>query len=149
MANETNYRLKYRKGDFEVDVQGDKTWVENKFKELTEGKLVTMEEAPPKVEGLPESLGEFIRARGNPSKHGDIAIVFSYWLHKKEKMSSYNIDDIEKCYDDTRTRKPKNIGDAMNKAQAKAYLMPASKKKERRKAWVITRAGEEYVEKMT
>jgi len=148
MANETNYRLKYRKGDFEVDVQGDKTWVENKFKELTEGKLIGLEELPPETKGLPTSLVEFIRAKGNPSKHPDITIVFSYWLHKKEEMSSYNVDDIEKCYDETRISKPKNIGDLMNRVQGKGYLMPASEKKEGKKAWVITRTGEEYVEQM-
>ena len=146
---ETNYRIKYRKGDFEVEVQGDKAWVEKKFNELTEGKVVAPEEKiTPEVKVLPTSLVEFIKAKGNPSRHTDIAIVFSYWLQKKEKMSSYNVDDIEKRYIEARITKPKNIGDVMNRVQGKGYIMPASKKKDEKKAWVITRTGEEYVEKM-
>ncbi|MCP8309424.1 MAG: hypothetical protein H3Z53_09965 [archaeon] len=146
--NEINYRIKYRKGDFEVEVQGDKEWVEKKFKELAEGKVVAPEAPTPEVKVLPTSLVEFIKAKGNPSEHTDIAILFSYWLHKKEKMGSYNKDDIEKCYTEARITKPMNITDVMNRLQGKGYLMPAPEKKDNKKAWVITRSGEEYVEQM-
>jgi hypothetical protein len=150
--SESNYRIKYRKGDFEIDVQGDKDWVENKFREFVEGTVVvgaTGEAAPREVGVLPaSSLAEFLRVKGNPSKHTDVAIIFSYWLHKKEKMSSYNVDDIEKCYVETRISKVKNIGDLMNRVQGKAYLMPASAKKDGKKAWVITKTGEEYVKQL-
>lgn len=146
--SETNYRIRYRKGDFEVEVQGDKDWVEKKFKELTEGKVVTLEGITPEVEALPTSLVEFVKAKGNPRKHTDIAIVFSFWLHKKEKMSSFNVDDIERCYTEARIPKPKNIGDLMNRVQGRGYLMPAPKKKDNKKAWIITTSGEKYVKQM-
>lgn len=146
--NDTNYRIKYRKGDFEVEVQGDKDWVEKKFKELTEGKVVAPEATTPKVEGIPTSLVEFVKAKGNPSGHNDIAIIFSYWLHKKQNMSSYNKVDIERCYSEARIPKPANITDVMNKNQGKGYLMPATEKKDKKKAWVITGSGEDYVEQM-
>lgn len=146
--SESNYRIKYKKGDFEVDVQGDKAWVEKKFKELTEGEVVAPEKITPEVKELPTSLGEFIRAKGNPSGHTDRSMIFSYWLHKKEKTSSYNRTDIANCYSEARIAPPKNITDIMNTNQRKAYLMPASEKKDGLKAWVITRPGEEYVEQM-
>jgi hypothetical protein len=157
--SEANYRIRYRKGDFEVEVQGDKVWVEGKFKELSEGKIVvskavateaiTTEAATPQVEELPTSLAEFVKAKGNPSGHTDLTIVFSYWLHHKEKMSSYNKTDIEKCYSESRIPKPANITDLMNKNQKKGYLMPPpEEKKDKKKAWVITKTGEECVEHM-
>jgi hypothetical protein len=146
--SETSYRIRYRKDNFEVEVQGDKEWVEKKFKELTEGKAVALETTVPKAGVLPTSLVEFIKAKGNPSDHTDIAVIFSYWLHKKEKMSSYNKVDIENCYTEARITKPTNTTDVMNRVQGKGYVMPASEKKDKKKAWVITRSGEEYVEQL-
>lgn len=147
--SETNYRIKYKKDDFEIDVQGDKDWVEKKFKELTEGKVVTPKATPTtQVDLTSVSLVELVRAKGNPSGHTDLAMIFSYWLHHKENMASYNITDIDGCYSAARVTPPSNLTDTMNKNQKKGYLMPASEKKEARKAWVITQSGEEYVKQM-
>lgn len=147
--SETNYRLKYRKGDFEVEVQGDKGWVEKKFKELTEQKVSIPEVTTPEGKALPMSLVEYVRAKGNPDGHSDLSMIFAYWLHHKRKMSSYNSIDIGNCYSEARITPPKNIPDTMNKNQGKGYLMTASEKKDGRKAWVITHpTGEEYVEQM-
>ena len=83
---ENNYRIKYREGNFEVEVQGDKDWVEKKFKELMEGKpIIFRKTTQEETETLPTSLVEFVRAKGNPKGHPDIAIIFSYWLHKRKK----------------------------------------------------------------
>lgn len=142
---ETGYRIKYRKGDFEIEFQGDKEWVEKKFKELTGEKVV--EPIALVAKALPDSLVEFLKMKGNPKEHNDITIIFSYWLFYKESMSAYNIDDIAKCYDEARIAKPKNITDTMNKLQAKGYLKPVGEK-DGKKAWMITRTGGEYVEKM-
>ena len=148
--SESHYRIRYRKGDLEVEVQGDKAWVEKKFKELTEGKLAPPEPpAPPtEIDLASISLVEFVKAKGNPSGHIDLTMIFAYWLHKKEKMTSYNRSNIANCYSEARIPKTTNIGAIMNANQSKGYLMPASEKKDRLKAWVITRTGEEYVEQM-
>jgi hypothetical protein len=144
---ETSYKIRYRKGDFEIELQGDKDWVEEKFKEFIEGKIVELAALTTKAKMLPDSLVEFLKSKGNPEEHTDRAIVFSYWLFHKENMKSYNIDDIAKCYDEARIAKPANLNDIMNKLQAKGYLKPAGEKDDK-KAWVITQSGEEYVEKM-
>jgi Cdc6-like AAA superfamily ATPase len=93
------------------------------------------------------SLVEFLKSKGNPKNHMDISLIFSYWLFHKENMESYNIDDIQKCYDEARISKPKNPTDIMNKLQGKGYVKPAGEK-DGKKAWVITQSGDEYVEKM-
>lgn len=146
-VSETNYRIRYRKGDFEVELQGDKEWVEKKFKEFVKSKTVVSEVTVTQAKVLPDSLVEFLRSKGNPRSHIDRAVIFSHWLFYKEKMKSYNIDDIAKCYDEARITKPKNLTDTMNKLQAKGYVKPEGEK-DNKKAWVITQSGEEYVENM-
>lgn len=146
--NETNYRIKYRKGDLEVEVQGDKDWVEKKFEELTSKEISIVEAKREEAKGIPETLGEFLEAKGNPKKHRDITAVFAYWLFKVEKMESFHAQDIEVCYDLTRKTKPKQIHVAMNGNIERNVFTEAKEKKDGRKAWVLTRTGEEYIEQM-
>lgn len=142
---EASYRIRYRKGDFEVEVQGDKEWVEEKFQNLI--KEIPIKIAAPTASLSQMSIVEFLKVKGNPKNHPDIAILFSYWLNKKKNLDSYNIDDIKKCYDEARITKPKNITDVMNRLQAKGYLEHKGEK-DGKKAWIITQTGDEYVEKM-
>ncbi len=156
--SDANYRIRYKKGDFEVEVQGDKAWVEVKFEELK--KDVPTKMVPPAPLGsqttpptavdttLPASLVEFIRTKGNPSEHTDIEVLCAYWLLKKENMTSYNATDIQNCYDEARIAKPANINDIMNRIQASGYVMPVKEKKDGKKAWVITGTGEKYAQEM-
>ena len=160
MAEQTNYRIKLRKDSVEIEVQGDKTWVEAKFAELKPELLKTVEvktpigpisppipPTPPPFE-LPDSIGEFFVVKGSPKSHTDRAIAFSYWLTKKLSMESYNTDDIDKCFAEALIAKPANTSDVMNANQKKAYLIQTPGK-DGKKAWRISRPGEEYVEKMT
>jgi hypothetical protein len=156
--SDANYRIRYKKGDFEVEVQGDKTWVEGKFEEFR--KELPTKAPPPTHSGsqpttqtavdttLPASLAEFIIAKGNPNEHTDIEVLCAYWLLKKENMNSYNATDIKNCYDKARIAKPTNINDIMNTIQSSGHIMEVSEKKDGKKAWVITGTGEKYVEQM-
>jgi len=149
MDSDANYRIRVRKGDFEVEVQGDdRVWVEGKFKELTTQKVAVSISKRVEVEGMPTTLGEFLDQKGNPSKHTDTIAVFAYWLFKVEKMESFNVKDVINCYDRTRKAKPSNPNQIVNQNVASHIFAEASGKKDDLKAWVITRTGEEYVEKM-
>lgn len=142
------YRIKLKKGDFEIEVQGDKLWVENKFKELTakEIGIAGAREALPR--GMPETIGEFLDQKGDPQKHTEVVAVFAYWLFKVEKMESFNVKDIVECYNKTRKVKPSNPNQIINTNVASYLFAEAEEKKDGYKAWVITRTGEEYVEKL-
>ncbi|MEM4142837.1 MAG: hypothetical protein QW445_01680 [Candidatus Bathyarchaeia archaeon] len=154
--SDANYRIRYKKGDFEVEVQGDKTWVETKFEQLRIDKttelvspLSAQATVPTTVDTtLPPSLVEFINAKGNPSEHTDLELLFAYWLLKKENMTFYNVSDIENCYNEARIPKPRNINDVQNKLQKKGYITLVKEQKEGKKAWVITLTGEKYVQEM-
>jgi len=153
-VTEGSYRLKYKKGDFEVDVQGDKDWVEEKFEELTKNGIsapitttnASSQTTDPKSNLI--SVVEFLKSKGSIKSHADRTIIFSYWLHHTENTTSYNAKDIERCYSDARITPPKNINDIMNKNQKKGYLMPASAIKDSAKTWVITQSGEDYVNQL-
>lgn len=96
---------------------------------------------------FPMSLAEFLTLKGNPSRHTDRAMIFSYWLYKKQGIEIFNSNDIDKCYSDTRLTKPANTTDVMNRNQKKGYLVASDERKDDLKAWKITPSGEEYVEK--
>ena len=146
--SEMTYKIKLRKGDFEIELQGDQKWVEDKFKELTgeESPLPVAEKVL--AEGMPETLGEFLDQKGNPKKHTEVVAVFAYWLFKVEKMNSFNVKDIVVCYDSVRKAKPTNPNQIINTDVASHLFAQASEKKEGLKAWILTRTGEEFVEQM-
>lgn len=144
---ESTYRIKFRKGDFEVEAQGDKEWVEKKVAELISQKSSTFPQGK-KDENLPETMGEFLDEKGNPQKHTDVTAVYAYWLFKKEGFSSFNVKDIVDCYDKTRKPKPSNPNQIINTNVSSHLFAEASEKKDNLKAWVITRSGEEYVEQL-
>ena len=145
--NNIPYKIKFRKGDFEVEVQGDEKWVENKFKELISKSFQTLPKEISKKE-MPETLVEFLDMKGDPKKHTDVVAVYAYWLFKKENFRCFNVRDIIACYDRTRRAKPRNPNQIINVNVAKHIFAEASEKKDGLKAWVITRTGEEYVEHM-
>lgn len=142
------YKIRVKKGDSEVEVQGDKEWVEAKYKELTVEKGAGMTPEFEESKSLPQTLGEFLDERGDPSKHTDSTAVFAYWLFKVEKMQSFNVQDILGCYDKTRKNKPSNVNQIINQNVATHIFAEASEKKDGLKAWIITRTGEGYVEQL-
>lgn len=142
------YKIRVKRGDFEVEVQGDKDWVETKYKELMTVKISIPVPEGFETENMPETLGEFLDLKGNPSKHTDSVAVFAYWLFKVENMPTFNVQDILGCYDKTRKVKPSNVNQIINQNVASHLFADAPEKKEGLKAWVITRKGEEYVEQM-
>ena len=97
--NDLIYRLKYVKGDFEVELQGDKEWVEKKFAELTNhtAERQVEEKITEEVE-LPETLVDFLDFKGDQKTHPSMIAIFAYWLMEAESVESFNVKDLEDCY---------------------------------------------------
>jgi hypothetical protein len=150
--SDSNYRIKYRKGNFEIEVQGDREWVEAKFKELTTGDIIPTlgppETPEPPETPLPTSLPEFLSQKGSPSQDTDLVTVFGYWLYHKKDMKSFNRNDLLSCYSDARISQPSNINQTINHLQGNGYLVRLEKEKDTLTAWTITPSGEKYVEQM-
>ena len=149
---DNSFRIRIKKGDFEIEVQGDKKWVEEKLKELMKIEITSPSSLSvlpsPIPSGLPDSIVEFLKLKGNPNTHTEITMIFSYWLTKKEKTKIFNFLDIERCYEEALISKPANITDVMNANQRKGYLRASPEKKDGKKAWIMTLTGERYVEQM-
>lgn len=142
------YRIRVRKGDSEVEVEGDKQWVEDKFKELTIEKSYAPIASEARAETIPSTLVEFLEAKGNPQKHTELVIVFAYWLLKVEKMETFNVKDIITCYDKTRRVKPSNANQIINTDVRSNLLAQASDKKDGYMTWFLTHTGEQAVGNM-
>ncbi|MDI6698627.1 MAG: nucleotidyl transferase AbiEii/AbiGii toxin family protein [Candidatus Saccharicenans sp.] len=148
---ETKYVLRYKKGDIEIEAQGDKTFVETKFQELLNMMIESKKEVQPTSETVRTlsdkelSLGEFLKQK-NPKSHGDKMLMFGYYLEKIKGYESFNIDDIEKCYQDVRLPKTKNFSPYIIQLIREEKIMESEQKKDNKKAWVLTKDGIEYVE---
>jgi len=152
---EPSYKIKIRRGDLEIEVQGDKQFVLEKFGELKEELFRSREGVPtapittaPKVEGKPLeglSLVEFLNAK-NPKSHPDKVVAMAYYLHHYRGVKIFTVDDINECYSEARISRSANLNATINKNIAKGYIMEAQEKKENKKAWMITQTGERYVE---
>lgn len=147
MTNMT-YRIRVKKGDLEVEVEGDKQWVEGKFEELTSEKSYASVTVESHAQAMPNTLVEFLEAKGNPQKHTELITVFAYWLLKAERMENFNVKDIISCYDKTRRAKPSNANQIINSNVRYNMFAQASDKKEGYMAWFLTHTGEQFVEKM-
>lgn len=147
---ESHYVMRYKKGDFEIEVHGDKEFVEQKFKELLELKMATKEEIAPITkpigEGKKSALTEFLVSKGADITHGDRILIFGYYLDKFENQQIFNIKDISDCYRKTRTQPTKNFSQYIAGLVRQGYLMDAPQKKDGNKAWQLTTKGMEYVE---
>jgi predicted nucleotidyltransferase component of viral defense system len=153
---EAQYLMRYKKGDLEIEVQGDKAFVEEKFRELLELKpkgtgkeTIISTGIQPQIEtGRKVSLSEFFNSK-NPKSHGDKILVFGYYLEKIMNESSFNLAEIERCYMQSRMPKTKNFRPYITQLIRDGFLMDAEEKKDSKKAWILTDSGIKYVEELT
>jgi hypothetical protein len=149
--SDSTYRIKYKKADFEVEIQGDKKWVEDKFKELT--SLKPQEEGQKdkslsSLSNMTTSLVEFYDSKGAPKGNPEITLVFAYWLLKHDNINNFTAKDIDECYNQTKVCKPRNINDVLDSNIQKRLFGEGREKKDGKKTWEIIRSGIEAVEQM-
>lgn len=152
---ESNYTIKYRKGDLEIEVQGDKNFVEEKFKELMEPKTqpnikekqVSQTIIAPNEDSKKMSLSEFLKSKTSKS-HGDKILLFGYYFEKIMGEHSFNMSDIEKCYLQARVPKTKNFRPYITGLIRNGLIMDMDEKKDNKKAWTLTDTGLNYIEKL-
>jgi len=150
---ESNYLIRYKKGEIEIEVQGDKDFVEEKFKELISLKLTASAKeqagvtSTPTESGKQLSLVEFIRNK-NPKSHGDKILTFGYYLKTFRNFHSFNLDDIEECYREARIPRTKNFSAYITQLIRDGLIMDSEEKKDNKKAWILTNRGIEYVENL-
>jgi len=73
-------------------------------------------------------------------------LIICYFLENTSGMSSFNAKDIEQGFREVKEIVPNNINYNVIKNIEKGFLMETKEKKDKLKAWNITRKGEIYVE---
>jgi len=154
--SEKTFKIRVKKGDIEIEIQGTEEFVNTKFNELKEEleyPIERVEAVEPVGESvsipeLPDTLPSFLAQKGNPTPFPDITMVYAYWLYYKEKIDPFNAKDIEKCYDNARIRKSANIPRDLSRCVGKGFLIPLKEKKEGQLAYRLSKDGEKFVERL-
>jgi len=91
------------------------------------------------------SLREFLLSK-KPTGDVKKTLAIGYYLEKHEKLSSFNINDLEAAFERAKETKPTNMNDKVNMNIRNGHLEETSEKKDSRKSWYLTNSGEQYVE---
>jgi len=168
---EKNYRARFKFPDIEVEVEGDREFVDKhlttllellKQPKLTEGLVEEKVEkkAPPKprkprgrrakaelvLEKTPEiSIEEFFEQK-KPKTHNEAVLVISYWLTKYAGKKEIRPKDIRLVFEQLKTRKPGNVGQHIRilSDPKKGFL----KRGQKTGRYFLTPKGIELVEKL-
>lgn len=73
-------------------------------------------------------------------------LVLAYYLEHMEGMSSFNVNDVVAIFRVAKEKKPINPSDVIAKNASRGFVMEATEKKDKKKAWTLTATGERYVE---
>ena len=92
------------------------------------------------------SIKEFIIDRA-PTNAVQMTLAIGYYLELHKETASFNGADLEKGFRAAKEQVPSNINDKANMCVAKGHFMEEKEKKDSLKAWVLTRSGEEMVQK--
>ena len=94
----------------------------------------------------PQSVAELFSQK-QPRTDLERTLVAGYFLETEEGVESFNADDLSQCFIRAKERLPANINDAVNKNISKGLIMDSPEKKGGKKAWMLTRTGEGFVQK--
>jgi hypothetical protein len=92
-----------------------------------------------------QSIKEFL-IECAPSGGVQTNLAIAYYLEIVQGVIPFNKDDLENGYRAAKETVPENINDKVNMSIANGHLMEAEAKKDSKKAWVVTRSGEQYVQ---
>jgi hypothetical protein len=157
------HRLKIKCGDFELELEGDREYVENQSKDIPTilSMLPTIQPIRKSTEAttlLPVargatiledaksvSIGEFLALK-KFSSDVDIVLGVGYYLENYLNMEAYNSDDIKNQCRNGKCTPPKNISKGFTGNINKGFMMQAVEKKDGQLAYQVTNLGIEYVQ---
>lgn len=117
-----------------------------------EGRLAKLEgsgKAEPKGSKKNISINEFMRTQ-KPQDDVQKTLAVGYYFEKYEGLSSFNAKDLESAFRRLKVPKSQTINfnyKAIRSIQ-QGYMVETNEKKDKQKAWVLTKLGEEYVERV-
>lgn len=151
----TEYQVRFRQGDVEFEVRGDKTFVNRAYSEFKSGLLGTTRSesmvssrptaspAAPRSNAKNTSPRELLDRFG-VKRHVDVVLAFGYYLEKYRALKGFTSVDINTCYYEAKIE-PSNTSQMIINNIRKGYMMQAPRSG-KKKTFTITRTGEEFVE---
>jgi hypothetical protein len=154
------YRLKFKQGDTEFEIEGDRSYVSRTYQEM-KGILGLFQSAKPVLAGdarstksaklvPPKTLvdkaaspREFIDRYGL-KRHVDIVLAFGYFLEKTRSLKTFTGADINTCYYEAKVE-PSNTSQMIINNIKKGFIMQAGKSGSK-KGYTLTRTGEEFID---
>lgn len=94
---------------------------------------------------LPATVSEFL-ALAQPGSQPETAVCVAYYMWHSGDRGGMTVEELMAAYAQRRAKRPRNVSDALAKAARKGHIVDAPDRKNGKKAWVITQAGEAYVE---
>ena len=155
----TTYRIKINRGDTQFEAEGDKKFVLEMIERFG-GESIdaasrpapkSTEKSTPKPTAFAShskgvSISEFVRQMGL-KKHTDLVLAFGYYLEKNMGNASFTPADINACYYEAKLESS-NTSQMIIQNIRRSFMMLAKAEKEKgRKAYTLTRSGEEHIEK--
>lgn len=145
-----SYRIKLRSTGFELELEGDREFVESKLADLSwlekildKAGAVAHVESRPLTSGRKPSFIEFASLM-NPRTNGEKVLAIAYYLFKWEDRD-VTYEDIEQYYRRARWPMPGNVRDVMSNLIREGYMEDAGKIGDR-KAFRILQKGIKLIE---
>jgi len=152
----TSYRIRFKQGDTEFEIEGDRNYVTRNFQEIRDILGLTQSAKPVlagetkaersvsvrPVGGKSSSPREFIDRYGL-KRHVDIVLAFGYFLEKTRNLKTFTGADINTCYYEAKVE-PSNTSQMIINNIKKGFIMQSGKSGSR-KGYTLTRTGEEFV----
>lgn len=153
MCAQTTYRIKLNLNGLEIEVEGDRDFVESKISDLSwidaiskrlQGQIV---KHSPRVISIDKKMSftEF-STELNPQTHLQRILTIAYYLYRFEERD-FTYDDIESFYEQRRWPRPANPRQAVSDLIEEGYI-EKSGKTNGRKSFRILEKGIRYVETM-
>jgi len=91
------------------------------------------------------SVKEFLRSK-KPKTDMQKTLAVGYYLEKYVRVSSFNVQDLEEAFRAAKEPLPSNTHAFVGQNIKNGHMMESKEKKDKKKAYVLTNSGEEFVE---
>jgi hypothetical protein len=155
----SNYRVRIRKGDNEIEVEGDKKYIAQIIRDYGFGDVApgTQDNKPGKKDatgvisqkgfGGRLSAAEFV-LKHQIKKHTDLVLGFGYYIEKMKGLDKFTPGDVTNCYYEAKLD-PSNTSQMIVQNIKRGFLMEAKgteKGTKGRKYYTLTQSGVTFVE---
>lgn len=164
MSMNQHYAIRFKRtqmGDVEIEVEGDREFVDSKFEELWKRGMqpepipqiptpqpaqapTPSAEIPTIPPGERPQLTEFIRHHTTAKKHTELVLAITYyrWKFQNETITTY--DDLREAYKVLMEKEP-NFSETIRKLQAHGFVTK-QKTQEGKPGWSLVQGGIKHFE---